>query len=75
MIRIKERIAKRTRMQITYEFDFESAVHTRKTTFPLKAFNSYTEKEVVSRVRGLANIERRKLGRSKDKKSDDEKEE
>ena len=65
MIRIKERITKRTKVHLTYEFDHSGIVYEKKMTIPTKLYDTLTEQEISNRVRGQVMRERIKLGESK----------
>jgi len=65
MIRIKNRVTKRTKVHLTYEFDQDNIVHEKKMTIPTKLYDTLTEQEIFNRVRGQVMRERMKLDESK----------
>ena len=65
MIRIKNRITKRTKAHLIYEFDHSGIVYEKKMAIPTKLFNTLTEQEIYNRVRGQVTRERIKLDSSK----------
>lgn len=62
MIRIKEKVEKKTKAHISFEFSHSGKVIQSKLTIPLKLYKTLSEQEVFMHVRGQVLKKRIKLG-------------
>lgn len=72
MVKIRKRVRKRKKIYITYEFEIDGDIHEGKISYPIKEYDTFTEKEIAQRIRGAALAERMKLQLKKEPEKKEE---